>query len=155
MQEMLESWVGPARIKTGSIAVSVIARERLYRSLFEAFQGLALLPELRVKESQCQKENRKLRVDFHNSTAIQSEGVHDAFRRCRRINSSRPCDLQPLRTSASGSSPTDPPTGFHKQEKETYTVHQNCRGTFTSNHPPLMNPTSQNSRCDYRGEVCA
>jgi hypothetical protein len=35
--------------------------------------------------------------------------------------------------------PTDPVTGFHTDEKGTYTVHQDCTGTFTINNPPLVN----------------
>lgn len=32
--------------------------------------------------------------------------------------------------------PTDPVTGFHIQEKGTYTVYADCTGTFTINFPP-------------------
>jgi hypothetical protein len=32
--------------------------------------------------------------------------------------------------------PTDPVTGFHIQEKGTYTVYSDCTGTFTINFPP-------------------
>lgn len=39
-----------------------------------------------------------------------------------------------------GAPPTDPVTGFHTEEKGTYTVHADCTGTFTINNPPLVNP---------------
>jgi len=38
-----------------------------------------------------------------------------------------------------GIPPTDPVTGFHTEEKGTYTVDQDCTGTFTINNPPLVN----------------
>lgn len=39
-----------------------------------------------------------------------------------------------------GVPPTDKTTGFHTDEKGTYTVHPDCTGTFTINNPELTNP---------------
>ena len=43
--------------------------------------------------------------------------------------------------SPPGASPTDPVTGFHTQEKGTYTVHSDCTGTFTINFPDITTPS--------------
>jgi len=40
-----------------------------------------------------------------------------------------------------GTSPTDPVTGFHTQEKGMYTVHSDCTGTFTIVNPDLTTPS--------------
>jgi len=40
-----------------------------------------------------------------------------------------------------GVAPTDPVTGFHTEEKGTYTVHTDCTGTFTINFPPFTTNT--------------
>lgn len=37
-----------------------------------------------------------------------------------------------------GVSPVDPVTGFHTEEKGTYTVNSDCTGTFTINFPDLV-----------------
>jgi len=39
-----------------------------------------------------------------------------------------------------GAPPTDKLTGFHTDEKGTYTVNPDCTGTFTINNPELTNP---------------
>jgi hypothetical protein len=40
-----------------------------------------------------------------------------------------------------GTSPVDPITGFHTEEKGTYTVHPDCTGTFTIKSPDLTTST--------------
>ena len=40
-----------------------------------------------------------------------------------------------------GTSPTDPVTGFHTEEKGTYTVHSDCTGTFTIQMPDVTTPS--------------
>jgi hypothetical protein len=38
--------------------------------------------------------------------------------------------------------PTDQTTGFHNLEWGSYTVYQDCTGTFTINNPPIFDKTS-------------
>lgn len=38
--------------------------------------------------------------------------------------------------------PTDQITGFHNQETGTYTVYEDCTGTFTINNPPIFDKTT-------------
>jgi len=40
-----------------------------------------------------------------------------------------------------GVAPSDPVTGFHIEEKGTYTVYNDCTGTFTINFPDFTTPT--------------
>ena len=75
-----------------------------------------------------------------NSIAVQREGV--AMTHFDGAGNLWQVDFvlsSPNAPAPPGVPPTDPVTGFHIDEKGTYTVHQDCTGTFTINNPPLVN----------------
>ena len=75
-----------------------------------------------------------------NSIAVQREGV--AMTHFDGAGNLWQVDFvlsSPNAPAPPGVPPTDPVTGFHIDEKGTYTVQQDCTGTFTINNPPLVN----------------
>jgi hypothetical protein len=75
-----------------------------------------------------------------NSIAVQREGVATThFDGAGNLWQVDFVLSSPYAPAPPGGPPTDPITGFHIDEKETFTVHQDCTGTFTINNSPLVN----------------